>query len=93
MANEVKNHNSSSRLLRLQSVLDMFPVSRAAWYQGIKEGKYPQPVRLGKRSVAWHESEVLQLIEKLERRTAKGFISSFNRYAASTSRNVSVMRL
>lgn len=32
--------------LRLEDVLTVYPVSRSAWYEGIKQGIYPAPVPL-----------------------------------------------
>lgn len=48
-------------LWKLPEVLHHFPVSRAKWYQGVKEGIYPQPVKLGLRAVAWRSADVLAL--------------------------------
>jgi prophage regulatory protein len=59
------NTASSSQLLRLHEVLRRYPVSRTSWYDGVKIGMYPAPVRLGKRSVAWRESEIEALISEL----------------------------
>ena len=56
---------SLSPLLRLPEVLRRYPVSRTSWYDGIKLGMYPAPVRLGKRTVAWRESEIEALIQRL----------------------------
>lgn len=53
----------SVRLIRLPDVLQLFPVSRSSWYQGIKIGKYPAPVKIGPRSSAWRESDIKQLID------------------------------
>jgi prophage regulatory protein len=52
-------------LLKLAEVLALFPVSRAGWYQGVKVGRYPAPVKLGARSVAWRRADVEKLIEGL----------------------------
>ena len=57
--------SSLSPLLRLPDVLRRYPVSRTSWYDGIKLGMYPAPVRLGKRTVAWRESEIEALIQRL----------------------------
>jgi len=57
-----------SKLLRLPEVLGRIPVSRSSWYEGVRLGLYPQPVRIGKRTVAWRDQD----IEKLE----SGFVSS-----------------
>lgn len=52
-------------LLKLPEVLALFPVSRAGWYQGVKVGRYPAPVKLGVRSVAWRRADVEKLIADL----------------------------
>ncbi|MBF2097802.1 MAG: AlpA family phage regulatory protein [Gloeomargaritaceae cyanobacterium C42_A2020_066] len=50
------------RLLKLDEVLQAFPVSRSTWYAVVKEGRYPKPVKLGHRTVAWRESAIRSLI-------------------------------
>ncbi len=52
-------------LLKLPSVLDIFPVSRSAWLAGVKTGRYPAPVRLSARSVAWRAEEIRALVASL----------------------------
>ncbi|MEX3999676.1 helix-turn-helix transcriptional regulator [Paraburkholderia sp. EG285A] len=49
-------------LLRLPEVLALIPVSRATWYAGVKNGRFPQPVALGPRCVAWRASEIQRLV-------------------------------
>ena len=51
-------------LLRLPKVLALIPVSRATWYAGVKNGRYPKPVSLGPRCVAWKASEIQRLINE-----------------------------
>ena len=55
----------SGRLLRIHQVLERIPVSKTTWYDGIKKGRYPAPVRLTPRTSAWLESDIDELIEKL----------------------------
>lgn len=50
-------------LLRLSEVLAVYPLSRAAWYQGVRDGIYPRPVKIGPRASAWRTSDIRQLIE------------------------------
>ena len=50
------------RLLRISQVLSICPVSKAHLYLMIQEGDFPRPVRVGKRAVAWRESEITQWI-------------------------------
>lgn len=57
--------DQSGPLLKLPSVLNIFPVSRSAWLAGVKCGRYPAPVRLSVRSVAWRASDVAALVASL----------------------------
>lgn len=50
---------------KLPAVLARTGYSRSRWYQGIKNGELPKPVKLGTRSVAWKRSEIDRLIESL----------------------------
>lgn len=49
--------------LRLEDVLTVYPVSRSAWYEGIKQSIYPPPVLLGRRSVGWSRAAIRALVE------------------------------
>jgi len=51
------------RLLKLPDVLAIVPVSYTRWYEGIKSGLYPSPVRIGLRSVAWRAADIKKLVE------------------------------
>ena len=42
----------------------IFPVSKSTWWQGVKSGRYPQPVKLSERCTAWRVEDVLALIEQ-----------------------------
>ena len=63
-------HNTPDRLLRIQDVIGckkqgvtpIVPVSRTAWYAGIAEGIYPDPVKLGERTSAWRESDIMAVV-------------------------------
>ncbi|MEB0010644.1 AlpA family phage regulatory protein [Glaciimonas sp. Gout2] len=49
-------------LLRLPAVLARIPVCRASWWKGVKSGRYPQPVKLSPRVVAWREEDINALV-------------------------------
>ena len=40
------------------------PISTSAWWQGVAEGKYPQPIKLGPKTTCWRESDILALISR-----------------------------
>lgn len=62
--------STRDRLIRLPEVLELIPVSRSAFYAGMKLGIYPSPKRIGKRTVAWREAEITNCIEKMNSNTA-----------------------
>lgn len=39
--------------VRLPAILRVFPVSRSTWWEGVRQKRYPQPVKLGPRITAW----------------------------------------
>ncbi len=53
--------------LRIEDVLSVFPVSRASWYAGIQEGKYPKSEPLGPRARGWRKSDIKQLIDGISK--------------------------
>lgn len=40
----------------------IIPVSKSTWWQGVKEGRFPKPVKLGPRVTAWRVEEIVALI-------------------------------
>lgn len=55
------------RLLRLKSILGPkgpLPCSRSTFYEKVRSGEFPSPVRLSKRIVAWKEDDIRALVEK-----------------------------
>jgi prophage regulatory protein len=64
--NDSVHGHHPNRLLRLPEVLRRFPISKSGWWLGIKQGRFPRPVKLGSRSVAWSEKEVDALIARCQ---------------------------
>lgn len=52
--------------LRLKEVLRFFPLSRAAWYGGMADGRFPRPVNLGPRARGYKASDIRRLIKEFE---------------------------
>jgi len=42
----------------------IIPVSRSTWLTGVREGRFPKPVKLSKRTTAWRVSDIRALIER-----------------------------
>ncbi len=52
--------------VRLSSIIGPgrpLPISKSTWWAGIKEGRFPQPVKLGPRTTAWRVEDIRALIE------------------------------
>lgn len=57
--------------VRLTSILapdGPIPISRSSWWEGVRTGRYPKPVKLGPRTTCWRVEDVRALIEKPEMR-------------------------
>lgn len=48
--------------LRLPEVLRYIPIGKTTWWNGIKSGRYPKPVKLGTRITAWRAEDIRALI-------------------------------
>ena len=59
------SESDSAILWPLTQVLKQFPVSRSLWLAGVRDGKYPQPIRLSKRRVAWRPEDIHDLVTNL----------------------------
>ena len=42
----------------------IIPISKSSWWAGVKDGRFPQPVKLGKRTTVWRMSDIRLLIAK-----------------------------
>ena len=51
--------------MRLSQVLKIIPIAKTAWYAGLKEGRFPQPIKLGPRARAYRVEDITALIERL----------------------------
>lgn len=48
--------------IRLPEVLKVYPVSKSTWWAGVKEGRFPKPVKLGPKMTAWRVEDIRELI-------------------------------
>lgn len=61
----MKNENELG-YIRLPEILQLFPVGKSTWWEGVRIQKYPRPVKLGTRITAWRKSDILKLLENPE---------------------------
>jgi len=55
---EAAGRQRPRRMLRLRGVEECVGFSRSAIYRAMEDDGFPRPVRIGRRAVAWVESEV-----------------------------------
>lgn len=50
--------------IRLKHILQLIDVSKSTWWKGVKDGRFPQPVRFGSRLTMWRVEDIKRLIEQ-----------------------------
>jgi prophage regulatory protein len=43
----------------------VIPVGKSSWWKGVKDGRFPKPVKLGPRTTAWRVEDIRELIRRL----------------------------
>jgi predicted DNA-binding transcriptional regulator AlpA len=51
--------------LRLSQVLHVIPLGKTSWWEGVKSGRFPKPVKLSARCTAWRAEDIRALIKRL----------------------------
>lgn len=49
--------------LRLPQILAIIPISKSAWWEGCRTGRFPKPVKLGPRTTVWRAEEIKAFID------------------------------
>lgn len=52
--------------LRLPKVLEMIPVSKSTWWEGVKTGRFPQPVKITPKVTAWKVDDIRTIIAEID---------------------------
>lgn len=51
--------------MRLPDVLRVIPLGKTSWWEGVRSGRFPKPVKLSARCTAWRAEDIRQLIKIL----------------------------
>ncbi len=43
----------------------IYPISKTSWWDGVRSGRFPQPVKLGPNTTAWRVEDIRTLIEQV----------------------------
>jgi prophage regulatory protein len=49
------------------TITAVIPVGKSTWWEGVKSGRFPRPVKLGPRITAWRVEDIRALIQELQR--------------------------
>jgi len=69
-----KNLLPETGFLRLPAIIEIFPIGKSTWWQGVKDGRFPKPIKLGKRTTAWRVEDIRALIENPPKPNCKKII-------------------
>jgi prophage regulatory protein len=60
----LSNQQFEETLLRLSLVMGVTGLSRSGIYFAVKDKKFPAPIKIGKRAVAWKSSDINNWIKE-----------------------------
>lgn len=44
--------------------IPLIPVGKSTWWNGVKSGRFPKPIKLGQRITVWKAEDIRNLLEK-----------------------------
>ncbi len=57
----VEKPATADKLLRIDEVLALTNIGKSSWWAGVKSGKFPKPIKLGKRTTRWRLNDISEL--------------------------------
>jgi prophage regulatory protein len=50
-------------LMRVSQILRVVPISASGWWKGVRDGRYPKPMKLSARVTVWKGEDIRELID------------------------------
>jgi predicted DNA-binding transcriptional regulator AlpA len=47
-------------------ITPIIPVKKSSWWEGVRSGRFPKPIKLGPRTTAWRVEDIRALIEAVK---------------------------
>ena len=63
------NNFPETGFVRLKQILapeGPIPISKSSWWAGVKDGRFPQPQKLGPRTTVWRAEQIRALFENAD---------------------------
>lgn len=58
--------------MRVNQILKFIPIARSTWWDGVKRGIYPKPIKLSDRVTVWRAEDIRELIQEVNHQSAEG---------------------
>jgi prophage regulatory protein len=62
------SHFPQTGFVRISAIIapgGPIPVSKSTWWQGVRDGRFPAPVKLGPKTTVWRVEDILAFIERV----------------------------
>jgi prophage regulatory protein len=62
------SHFPTTGFVRISAIIapnGPIPVSKSSWWEGLRDGRFPAPVKLGPKTTMWRVEDILALIERV----------------------------
>ena len=46
-------------------ITPLIPICKSAWWAGVRDGRYPQSVKLGPKTTAWRAEDIRKLLDEV----------------------------
>jgi prophage regulatory protein len=46
-------------------ITPLMPICKSAWWKGVRDGRYPQSVKLGPKTTAWRSEDIRKLLAEV----------------------------
>lgn len=51
--------------LRISQILELIPIGKSTWWAGVKNGRFPKPIKFGPNTTVWRIQDIEDLIKTL----------------------------
>ncbi|MDL2209702.1 AlpA family phage regulatory protein [Desulfovibrio sp. OttesenSCG-928-I05] len=65
MSNDLLEKLPPTGFLRIAQVLELIPISKSTWWDGVKEKRFPQPIKISPKITVWRVEDIRALIISL----------------------------
>jgi predicted DNA-binding transcriptional regulator AlpA len=63
-AAENKKRNKGPKTVQ-PKITPLIPICKSAWWAGVRDGRYPQSVKLGPKTTAWRAEDIRKLLDEV----------------------------